>query len=403
MTDLRDVFERIERLPAPDLWEEAAARSERPGDPERRIGGRGRVGAIIVALVSTALSLLLVVHAFSDGGSQTRTNNAAGEQPRGTLAFESSDDVFVVEPGTGAADVERLLDRDARGSEAALSFAWAPDGSMVAFTDHDSDGRLRLFVAAADGSGVLPVSPPSLSPDSPTWSPASDRVAFSAVDDGVSDLYTVGTDGEDVQRVTHVAPNGVDGAYMPAWSPVGGLIAYVSIRYDGATATEQQAIALISAEGGDPEFLTEGPLDESPAWSADGEHVAFFRKSDDGATLMVVAPQGGDERLVARIPPAGAFAWSPVDPTIAFIDAETAGLSVAALDGEVREIAAASDFGKGRELGSVAWTPDGEWISVAVASGRTESRIFAVSEARGDLEPLTPEGLLAYRPLWRPE
>jgi dipeptidyl aminopeptidase/acylaminoacyl peptidase len=403
MTDLREVFEGVESMPAPDLWDDAAARSRLPSDPKRQIGGRSRVAAVVVAVVLTALSLFLVVQAFSDLESETRTNTGAREHPRGSLTFESSDDVFIVEPGRGAADADRLLDRDARESEAALAFAWSPDGTLIAFTDHDSDARLRLFVAAADGSGAHPVSPAFLTPDSPTWSPASDRIAFSAVDDGTSNLYTVGTEGEDVRKVTNVAPNGVDGAYMPAWSPAGSLIAYVSIRYDGATTTEQQAIALINAEGGDPEFLTEGPLDESPAWSPDGEHVAFVRKSNDGATLMVVALRGGSERLVARIPPAGGFAWSPVDDTVAFIDAATAALRVAALDGEVREIAAASDFGEGQELGSVAWTPDGEWISVAVASGRSESRIFGVSEASGDLEPLTPERLPAHRPLWRPE
>jgi Tol biopolymer transport system component len=71
-------------------------------------------------------------------------------------------------------------------------------------------------------------------------------------------------------------------------------------------------------EGADtPLRLTDVEADEwAPAWSPDGQQVAFVRDLDDGCGVFVVSSIGGNERQLARFPHrhVQALAWSP-DPT----------------------------------------------------------------------------------------
>ncbi len=397
MTDLKEMFRPVESMPAPDLWNEAQIRSAQHDASGRAWRGRSRTPAAMVAVVAAGLAFLLLVRVF---GSTGPASDVAGGGPTGTLAFESGDDVFVVQAGSG--DVERLLGLHAHGSEGSLAFAWSPDGSMVAFTDEDSQGRRRLFVAASDGSGVHAMTTAALDVDDLAWSPDGAQIAFAASADGVGDIYAADAYGNGIQKLTRVARNGVDGATMPAWSPDGARIAFVWTRYNRASESEDQTIALIGADGGAPRPVTEGPVDESPAWSPKGDQIAFLAKNDQGAALKVVDPTARTERTVADLAPGDEFAWSPLDDALAFLDAGTGALLIAAPDGSVREVAAGSAFDGWRASGSLSWTLDGRWIGVAARSDSGGSRIFAVPVGGGDPIPVTSSEMPAHAPLWQP-
>jgi Tol biopolymer transport system component len=398
MTDLRNAFRGFDRMPTPDVWEEAEERGSRPGTFES--SGtvlRRKLAVMIVAFGATSLSLFLILAMLA--GPETGDEIGSPSRPSGTLAFESSGDIFVVDGET--ARVDELLDRDPADSEASLAFTWSPDGSMVAYTDPDSEGRLRLYVAASDGSGAHAITPPSLRPDSPSWSPDGARIVFSAASGGVSDIYVASPAGDELEQLTSQRANGVDGAYMPAWSPRGSTIAYVWIQYDGASQTERQTIAVIEAAGGAAETLTQGPLDESPAWSPDGEHLAFVRKSGDGPALHRVAVPDRIEEVIGPLTTLGGFEWSS-DGSLAFVDARTGGISVSAPDGAIREVVSAAELGDGEVVGAPTWSPDGQWLTFAARQARSESRIFAFFETSGVLVTLTPQEHVAFGPLWRP-
>jgi tol-pal system beta propeller repeat protein TolB len=75
--------------------------------------------------------------------------------------------------------------------------------------------------------------------------------------------------------------------YMPAWSPDGKTIAFVSDR-DGL-----QYIYLMDPDGGNPRRLSTNEYPElSPAWSPDGSRLAFFSGNNDVTNIFVAGADG---------------------------------------------------------------------------------------------------------------
>lgn len=100
---------------------------------------------------------------------------------------------------------------DLPGTFGGYSLVWSPDGSQLAFWMADDDDRnAQIFVINADGTGLRQVTHEGEN-HWPTWSPDGSRIAF--VRDGA--LYTMASDGTDVQRVEGVSPEGAI-----AWNPV---------------------------------------------------------------------------------------------------------------------------------------------------------------------------------------
>lgn len=145
-------------------------------------------------------------------------------------------------------------------------------------------------------------------------------------------------------------------AYDPAWSPDGERIAFVRGR-DGSPV-----IHLARADGSGYMRLTSGSW---PAWSPDGRKLAFHREGGfpwgDGE-IRIIDADGSDERSLGR----GEFpAWSPDGARITFADAE--GISVMNTDGTGIIRLLRNDFLGGspdwRAIGKPAWSPDGARIA----------------------------------------
>lgn len=102
----------------------------------------------------------------------------------------------------------------------------------------------------------------------PAVSPDGKKVAFTAF----NRLYTMDLAGGSPKRLT----SGTEGEFMPAWSPDGRSIAYVTWTSQGGN------IYAVGADGGSPRKLTNSSAFYSyPAYSPDGSKIVFITGAVD--------------------------------------------------------------------------------------------------------------------------
>ncbi|HLB61813.1 MAG TPA: hypothetical protein VJN50_03605 [Actinomycetota bacterium] len=310
-----------------------------------RRGGPSRVVTVAVALLVAAAAAFLLVRAFGQ-----RTAVQPGEQsPSGTIALsrlldesEVNDDfqsvVFLVKAdGTGLRPFLEL-------PEPALGAEWSPDGSEVAFVRTTELGTADLLAVLSEGSGELrltegrKVNDLDWSPDSEEllvtfggensgvsviginggervlldepfdyadWSPDGRAIALSGVGDGdTPDLYIARADGTGLERI----PTGNLLEQSVAWSPDGQRLAFWAFSDD----FQDSDVYIVNADGTGLARLTDWEgLDAMPVWSPDGEWIAFASDRDltqeqrrenqrtggrVGVSLYVMRADGSDVR-----------------------------------------------------------------------------------------------------------
>lgn len=143
--------------------------------------------------------------------------------------------------------------------------AWSPDGSELAVASGDPS---QVEIVNLSTKAVTPVASAS-EEDSPAWSPDGRHLAFS--EQLTSSLYlapvTDGAVGTAVQLTTCSSPCLRD--TEPAFSPDGGLIAFVRFQPSGpaANATGEEQVWVVPAAGGAPYQVTAGPQEHAfPSW-----------------------------------------------------------------------------------------------------------------------------------------
>jgi DNA-binding winged helix-turn-helix (wHTH) protein len=81
-----------------------------------------------------------------------------------------------------------------------------------------------------------------------------------------------------------------------AWSPDGRFVTFSWFHPD-------ENVFVMPLSGGDPVQLTHSPGDDSnPRWSPDGRYIAFLGDTGTTKLLYLIAPSGGEPRLLTRYP-----------------------------------------------------------------------------------------------------
>jgi Tol biopolymer transport system component len=173
-------------------------------------------------------------------------------------------DIWVMDAPTatspGGTNQRPLIERP--GDERYPVFS--PDGTRIAFRGDDDglapSGDEEIFVAAADGTGIVQLTDDATLDSAPAWSPDGTRIAFESARDGERrELYVMDADGTDEVRLTHndVHDEG------PAWSPDGRMIAFTRAAEPDAPGDTY----VMNADGSGEQPLTQTPvIEESPDW-----------------------------------------------------------------------------------------------------------------------------------------
>jgi Tol biopolymer transport system component len=251
----------------------------------------------------------------------------------------------------------------------------------------------RLLLAAAVAASLVAGCGGS-SPRGPS------TLVFVSVKDGDYAIFGANADGSHPRRLTKEkgdpsTSNGLFFQVEPAWSPDGERIAFASTR-DGTPH-----IFVMNADGTGTTRLTDSDQeDEHPSWSADGKSIVFSR---EGAIFLVPATGGAAHRVGHGLGNARSPAFSPNGRLIAY-DYRRPGFSI-------REIYVMNADGTGirqvTRLGEVsslpAWSPDGKTLAFQSNARLGRYEIYAVGLNGTHLRQVTRSESDVIQPAWTPD
>lgn len=139
---------------------------------------------------------------------------------------------------------------------------------------------------------------------------------------------------------------------------------------------------------------TPGVMEREPAWSPDGQSVAYF-SDESGAYALHVAPQAGDG-AVRKFPITGEPAyffepvWSPDSKKIAFHDNRLRTYVLDIVTGRVAQVGEPHVYGGYVDVSyEVAWSPDSRWLVYPHTGENRLSRLMLWSAATGASTQIT--------------
>jgi TolB protein len=180
----------------------------------------------------------------------------------------------------------------AKGNPEKQSYlpAYSPDGSRIAFT-LSVGGNQEIYVMNRDGSNPRRLTNHPEIDTSPTWSPTGAQIAWVSGRSGNPNVYVMNSDGTGQRKLTNET-----WADRPTWSRE----PFNEIAYAARTGPGFD-IKIYSFANGDAKRITDGiGSNESPAFSANGRHVAFVSTRNGKEQIFTIDRDGTHLRQITR-------------------------------------------------------------------------------------------------------
>jgi TolB protein len=187
----------------------------------------------------------------------------------------------------------RPYTKPANGSAEKANFlpAWSPDGSKLAFMSSRDNGNPEIYVVNRDGTGLRRLTTHPENDASPTWSPTGNQIAFTSNRSGTPQIWIMNDDGSEPRQLTHET-----NCDRPTWSPA----PFNEIAYASRTGAGYD-IKVFDFATRSTKTITDGiGTNESPAFSANGRHVAFVSTRAGNAQIFVIDRDGKNLRQITK-------------------------------------------------------------------------------------------------------
>ena len=218
---------------------------------------------------------------------------------------------------------------------------WSPDGKYFSFLSARNNGKPQVWALNSLGGEAVKLTDVKQGVKDYAWSPDGkrilltimdmdpddlvedknkkkkkrpwvvDRLQFKEDDSGYLDnkrthLYTFNMDDK---KVTQITSGNFDDS-EPAWSPDGESIAFVSNRTDNPDANENSDIWIVSVDNTDKgktllQLTKNTGMDTSPVWSPDSKSIAYITIPYNGlfsgfntSHIAIVSSKGGSPKAL---------------------------------------------------------------------------------------------------------
>jgi len=222
------------------------------------------------------------------------------------------------------------------------------------------------------------------------------QIVFDSSRNGDTEVYILDIYSGTTTQLTNFEIEGVNNRF-PDFAPGGGQVVFVSENEEGLGQ-----LFVIGSDGKGLQRLTNDKASyESPAWSPDGEWIAFDKGKNGDWGLYLIRPDGSSlKRVGAADVNLFAPSWSPDGVQLAVITGEEDNWVIGVLDlleGAVRRYA---ETGIG--VGSVKWSPDGTKLAFDEITG-TNFDLYILDLETSEVDRLTEGPAVDARPEWSPD
>ncbi len=245
-------------------------------------------------------------------------------------------------------------------------------------------------------SATLEPTATPLPTETPVPPPPTEQLVFvsgRSGDPNISDIFFLNPDGTNTRLFSSFIGSSYT-AWSPAWSPDGQEIAFVS------NSAGNDDIYVINVDGTDLRQLTTDPAaDQYPAWSPDGSQLAFQSKRQGDWEIFLMDADGSNQQNLTMAPGSVDWGpdWHPDGGSLIFVSTRDGSNDIFSLDLDSLEVVNLTNTPETEE--NPVWSPDGQTIAFGRFVGEN-SEIFVLQVDSGETLPLTDSIGQDTNPAW---